>query len=270
MKAKPSISFNIPRPCHEDWSKMTEVDKGRFCNACRKEVTDFTVLTDQEILLFFKKAGTAPVCGHARADQLNRPFYLPATRTRSLPRTLTAHLAASFLFLQAFFGPATVWGSPRYKQEISTPEPAVGKSAVIKGKVIDYASHKPVTGITIIIPGTDLKAVTDKKGSFTFMLPADFTIDSITLHAQHTDSASITSHSIFDEQIGLYSLAAHQEIVLYQYPIEQREDVLIENYKIPLVAKHGTDCTFITGSLATAPVKRSSFWQRLNRKLKRR
>jgi hypothetical protein len=225
---KPSKSLSIPEPCHEDWSKMTEVDKGRFCNACQKEVTDFTVLTDREILLYFKKAGTAPVCGHARADQLNRPFYLPATRTRSLPRTLTAHLAASFLFLQAFFGPATAWGNPRHKQEISTPEPAVEKPAVIKGKVLDYSSGKPVAGIRISILETDLTVVTDNKGGFAINLPADFDSDSLTIRAKYTDASFIESHIIYDEQVRLNSQGARQEIILYQYPLGQTNDVTIE------------------------------------------
>ena len=49
------IQLNIPNPCHENWDQMTPVDKGRFCGSCQKQVVDFTTMSDEQLILFFKK-----------------------------------------------------------------------------------------------------------------------------------------------------------------------------------------------------------------------
>jgi len=52
---KPELYLHIPTPCHEDWNTMTPVEKGKFCGSCNKEVVDFSLMTDAEVLNFFKK-----------------------------------------------------------------------------------------------------------------------------------------------------------------------------------------------------------------------
>ena len=52
---KQQTYLHIPTPCHEDWNKMTQSEKGKFCNACSKQVVDFTLMSDQEVLNYFSK-----------------------------------------------------------------------------------------------------------------------------------------------------------------------------------------------------------------------
>jgi len=33
------FQLQIREPCHEDWDKMTPVDKGRFCDSCHSNST---------------------------------------------------------------------------------------------------------------------------------------------------------------------------------------------------------------------------------------
>ncbi len=54
MKTK-SLFLRIPEPCHEDWQAMLPQEKGRHCLACQKTVTDFTKMSDREIIDFFEK-----------------------------------------------------------------------------------------------------------------------------------------------------------------------------------------------------------------------
>jgi hypothetical protein len=38
------LQISIPEPCHENWHTMTPTQQGRFCNACAKEVVDFSMM----------------------------------------------------------------------------------------------------------------------------------------------------------------------------------------------------------------------------------
>ncbi len=43
------MKISIPEPCSEDWSKMTPIEQGTFCQKCALEVTDFTNKSSLEI-----------------------------------------------------------------------------------------------------------------------------------------------------------------------------------------------------------------------------
>lgn len=45
-------SLYIPKPCHEDWNKMTPTQQGKFCGSCNKQVIDFSLMNDVQILNF--------------------------------------------------------------------------------------------------------------------------------------------------------------------------------------------------------------------------
>ncbi len=60
----------IPKPCHEDWNKMTPNNKGKFCDVCTKTVIDFTNKSSVEIQnILFENKGKR-VCGHFYKSQL--------------------------------------------------------------------------------------------------------------------------------------------------------------------------------------------------------
>jgi len=66
-----NYKITIPKPCHEDWNKMTPKDKGRFCSSCAKTVVDFTQKSNEEIQEFFQKNKNEKVCGHFYRKQLD-------------------------------------------------------------------------------------------------------------------------------------------------------------------------------------------------------
>ena len=51
---------------------MTPTQQGRFCNACAKQVIDFSEMSDTEVLNYFSKVKNENVCGRAYPDQLDR------------------------------------------------------------------------------------------------------------------------------------------------------------------------------------------------------
>jgi hypothetical protein len=73
---KKQVYIQVPEPCHEDWSKMTQMEQGRFCRSCAKEVVDFSVMSDQEIIDFLSKP-RGKTCGNFSNDQLNRAIKEP-------------------------------------------------------------------------------------------------------------------------------------------------------------------------------------------------
>ena len=74
------FQLQIAEPCHENWDKMTPVDKGRFCDSCQKAVHDFTGMSDSQLIAFFKKPSTGSACGRFYNDQLDRDFEVPGKR----------------------------------------------------------------------------------------------------------------------------------------------------------------------------------------------
>ena len=71
------LQLSIPQPCHQNWQHMTSTEQGRFCNACAKEVIDFSTMTDKEVLTYFTSKKNEKVCGRAYPDQLERAITSP-------------------------------------------------------------------------------------------------------------------------------------------------------------------------------------------------
>jgi hypothetical protein len=74
------IQLSIPKPCHEDWDKMSPDAQGRFCGSCQKQVVDFSTMSDRQVAQFFKKPSTGSVCGRFMDDQLGRELEIPKKR----------------------------------------------------------------------------------------------------------------------------------------------------------------------------------------------
>lgn len=64
-------SISIPKPCHEDWSKMTPNEKGRFCTSCTKTVVDFTKMSPDDIQDYLHNNKDQHICGHIKQSQLD-------------------------------------------------------------------------------------------------------------------------------------------------------------------------------------------------------
>jgi len=62
----------IANPCHQNWYTMSPTEKGRFCQSCTKEVIDFSKMSDETFLEFFKEKKTG-LCGNFRSDQVDVP-----------------------------------------------------------------------------------------------------------------------------------------------------------------------------------------------------
>ena len=60
----------MPKPCSEDWNKMTPTEKGAYCGKCALEVIDFTHKTPEEIRETLYANVGKRTCGHIGKMQL--------------------------------------------------------------------------------------------------------------------------------------------------------------------------------------------------------
>ncbi len=183
------ISLYIPKPCHEDWNKMTPTQQGKFCSACSKQVIDFSLMSDTQILNFIShKSGK--LCGRFDAEQLQRPLIeTKIKKKKSWWMALTMPLL--FLFDRSEAQKHKSVEDTTYNihsvEEIKS-ESLVGAIAVIvpnkqitiKGKVVDNENN-PIAYATIMQKGTKHGTVSDSSGNFSININTEE--DSITLVA---------------------------------------------------------------------------------------
>jgi len=89
--------ITIPKPCHENWNKMTPNENGRFCLSCAKTVVDFTSMLPNEVQHYFIQNENIKICGRFKNTQLE-------SITIQIPdRVLYSQTNYSKMFLLALF-----------------------------------------------------------------------------------------------------------------------------------------------------------------------
>lgn len=137
-----TFAISIPKPCHEDWNKMTPDAKGAFCGSCQKSVYDFSKKTDEEIIEVFEKEEKGKVCGRFAPAQLSRPVVSFGNPT------LTSRLAIFAYALLLVFGAALFNGADAYGQEHIKGEMRMGKM-MVKPITKPVVNAKEITKDTI-------------------------------------------------------------------------------------------------------------------------
>jgi hypothetical protein len=129
-----TIELSVPVPCHENWNGMTPNERGRFCLSCQKSVVDFTTMSDQELIFYFKRR-TEQTCGRFRTDQLHKEMFLEP------PKKLHWFKYFMQLLIPTVLVTARGYAQGKPKVEIQQKKPVVEK--------VEY--------ITMGIIGTDKK-----------------------------------------------------------------------------------------------------------------
>lgn len=165
------LHISIPEPCHENWHAMTPTQQGRFCNACTKEVVDFSMMTDTEILNYFTSVTHEKVCGRALPSQLDRTI----TRPKDPKKRLFWYWNYIVMFFMFFSKANAVKAQGGVKRvtvtEISNApackvgEPVKSSSRVISGKVTDIDGN-PVSFATIKIKALPTALSADANGEY--------------------------------------------------------------------------------------------------------
>jgi hypothetical protein len=165
------INLSIPKPCNEDWNKMTLGDKGRFCASCQKSVIDFTSMSDRQVVEFFKKTSSS-VCGRFYQDQLNRDIEFSRKRIPWIKYFFQFTLPAFLISMKATAQKnRTLIGDTIYctsTMGFVTGKLAPEKSAdsgIISGQIVDDKGNK-ISFASVMIKNTKTETLADANGNF--------------------------------------------------------------------------------------------------------
>lgn len=170
MSKQRKIEISIPKPCSEDWDKMTVDEQGKFCSHCNKTVIDFSNYTDKELAAFFSKT-KEKVCGNFYGTQLNRLIAIQEQGNASflhkvmIGASLAAGMAASASGQSVQSGNNSFPQAQAQKQArlLNAVNDTSGGDAGhnIRGVVIDTARGSTIPSVAIMLKenGTLIKKV---------------------------------------------------------------------------------------------------------------
>ena len=180
------LHLNIPNPCTENWEEMSVTEKGKFCSYCQHEVTDFTNLSNAEIIHFLSKT-KGKVCGRVRSNQLNRRIIPIAP----VPKSHWGKWVASLLLLSTanevvaqnaqqthIVAPQSL---PTHEQATEKPTTGLPKNT-ISGKVFcNYPNKYPIDSAKIYYrhPKGTLTTYSNCQGEFALIIPDEWLADTM-------------------------------------------------------------------------------------------
>ncbi|KAB1065574.1 carboxypeptidase-like regulatory domain-containing protein [Salibacter halophilus] len=188
--------LKIGTPCNESWEKMTGGELERFCSRCSKSVTDFTGMTDQQIIKMITDERSKNICGKLSNNQLNRVYRRPDNKLSSsafskvLPGLLllgaTNELNAQETkttdqeVVQSVYNHLKESKTDTSKIESDKPSQDTSKY-IIEGKIIDSETQEPVGFANIWVKDTDIRNSSDIDGQYKIMIPDSIITDQITI-----------------------------------------------------------------------------------------
>lgn len=223
--------ITIPKPCHENWDKMTSTEKGKFCNSCSKEVIDFTKISVTDISK--KVLNEKNLCGRFKATQINKK--IETTKKNHLSK-----VAAGLALISTITASEAVFSqTQKDSTEVITlkmgkmliDKDSIQKEIVINGKVKDKNEFLP--GASILLKGTHIGTQSDFDGKFSIKIP---------------------------------NKKAKSTILVISYLGFKTQEIDILSIKKPLIVEMQQDDTAILGEFVTVgmiAVKRPSIFKRI-------
>jgi hypothetical protein len=172
------INLSVPEPCSEKWQNFIPVEDGGFCAKCSKVVIDFTKMSDDEIISYFRRKSQNS-CGRFYPEQLKTyTFKDGAGVTPGF-----ALMGAAFIsFIILFFGNEGKAQGKKEKVKIENTNPfillglqssTISESVKARGIVLSSEDNAVMPGINVSLKGTSIKTFTDAQGQFIFPQPLE-------------------------------------------------------------------------------------------------
>jgi hypothetical protein len=185
---KTQTYLHISTPCNEDWNKMSNSEKGRFCDSCASQVIDFTVMTDHQVLAYMA-ANQGKVCGRFNTEQMDRGLNDTSIKKKKIWQWALTGFTSLFFASKGLAQSNVKKELPQAAFLLNNNNQAMmdmnNQSITIKGKVLDDA-HALLAKASIIEPGSMNKVFTNRNGQFVMQVDA-FT-ESVLVQANGFDS----------------------------------------------------------------------------------
>ena len=68
------IILKVENSCTESWENMQTTENGKFCGICQKNVVDFSIMNDAQIIEFFQNYEGGKLCKKIKKSQQNKQF----------------------------------------------------------------------------------------------------------------------------------------------------------------------------------------------------
>ena len=161
---------------------MTTVNQGRHCSMCSKTVTDFTIMTNEDIVKYLSV--NLNVCGRLNDQQVINVNQLITNYDQRSNKGLKKWLMAAALLGSALLNKVNAQTpvSPQTVVQTANKDNAsftLGKISIsaasiktINGHVVDEV-NSPLPGVAVKIPATNNGTVTDINGNFSINAPND-------------------------------------------------------------------------------------------------
>lgn len=170
---KLKMYLRIENPCHENWTQMTPLEKGRFCDACQKKVHDFTSSSKQELIDLYR-LNDGHLCGRVKSSFLTEQFVAHQQRKSYLQYLKTFCLAAIISFGASLFTVKSALASNlnKLKKEYLTIQDSINL-VEIKGVIRDKENKEllPFCNVRIMIGDSVIAGTsTDMDGKFSLKI----------------------------------------------------------------------------------------------------
>ena len=159
---KNQFNLEIKTPCSENFKKFKPTNKGGFCNSCEKDVIDFSKMTSQEIINYFKNNSSKNTCGQFNKQQLKTYTTKPIQRKRYPFFTALGLTVLSFFTFSKIHAQKKTSIKNKNVIDIKSQK----ENIIINGFVSDESG--PLPGTNILLQGTNIGVETDFDGKFKF------------------------------------------------------------------------------------------------------
>lgn len=199
------LQLKIDSPCSESWTAMQQNASGAFCSSCQKTVIDFTQMSDQQLLDYFKKH-PADVCGRVYNDQLEKPLQIPVKKIPwmkyfvqiTLPALLLSTRVNAQRLIKGNTNPIALIQQKPVKTGILPEKISIsGKVSLSDGQPVSYAS--------VMVSGTKEGTMADSNGVFSLQVNSGEHFLEITAAGYENKRVAITgtnSNTVLDIKMG--------------------------------------------------------------------
>jgi hypothetical protein len=248
--------ISIPEACHQPWQQMTPNEHGRHCMHCAKKVTDFTGMTNDDIIAYLStKSNICGRFGYEQLNQVNRHIDTAGLKSyagwRKWMATMVLLGSTAFLKVSGQTNPITASKVEQNPSVNHLGGSQLRKSAVnssgkieVKGRILDD-EDKPLNGATLSVVGTDMAFPTDTEGRFKFHVPTS--ARNVTVSFVGFETATVSIDSLKTEN---YEMKLRPQVIIMD------DAMIIKGYG----AQRRTD---IVGSVVAVTTSKHSWWWRM-------